>query len=63
VKQLTVKKNRAGVPMAPGTDIYENTYYCGRKLGPQAIPQTDGKCGPPIKSINGTQCADCKFSS
>jgi hypothetical protein len=49
--------------MAPGTDIYEKTYYCGRNLGPQAIPKTDGKCGPPIKPINGTQCADCKFSS
>jgi len=30
--------------------------YCGRNLGQEAIPGSDGQCGP----NNGPQCADCK---
>jgi hypothetical protein len=31
-------------------------FYCGRKLGLQAIPGSDGQCGP----HGGPQCASCK---
>jgi hypothetical protein len=30
--------------------------YCGRRLGVEAIPGSDGRCGP----NNGPQCADCQ---
>jgi hypothetical protein len=32
--------------------------YCGRNLGRNVIPGSDGFCGP----NNGPQCSDCKFS-
>ena len=36
--------------------IFRDTKYCGRLLGKDAIPGSDGQCGP----NNGPQCADCK---
>ena len=45
--------------MALGTGSGANTLYCGRMLGQEAIPGSDGRCGP----NNGPQCADCKFTS
>jgi len=33
-----------------------NSYYCGRKLGTDKIPGSDGQCGP----NNGPSCASCK---
>ena len=34
---------------------HDNKYYCGRRLGVDAIPGSDGQCGP----SNGPQCASC----
>ena len=34
----------------------QQLYYCGRQLGREAIPNSDGGCGP----TNGPQCASCK---
>ena len=48
--------NRAGVPISLGTGSGKSNYYCGRNLGEQAIPGSDGRCG--INS--GPQCEDCK---
>ncbi len=31
-------------------------YFCGRRLGRQAIPGSDGQCGP----THGPQCSSCK---
>ena len=53
------QNNRAGVHMALGTGSGANTLYCGRMLGEEYIPGSDGRCGP----NNGPQCADCKFTS
>lgn len=44
--------NRSNCSMTRGTD---NVYYCGRRLGTQVIPGSDGQCGP----NNGPQCPDC----
>ena len=45
-----------GLPRTLGTRLgYTNLYYCGRRLGRQAIPGSDGQCGP----TNGPQCTDC----
>ena len=33
-------------------------YYCGRMLGQEQIPGSDGRCGPD----NGPQCIACKNS-
>ena len=41
---------------ANSTGISSATKYCGRQLGVDAIPGSDGRCGP----TNGPQCADCK---
>lgn len=35
-----------------------NKYYCGRILGKDKIPGSDGQCGPG----NGPQCVACKNS-
>ena len=45
--------NRAGIPMAVGGTW---KYYCSRTLGREAIPGSDGQCGP----NNGPRCPDCK---
>ena len=42
--------------MKSGTGSGASTLYCGRRLGREAIPGSDGQCGP----NNGPQCADCK---
>lgn len=53
--------NCAGFPMTlgdnsiPGWDG-SRTYYCGRVLGLDRIPGSDGQCGP----IAGPQCDDCR---
>lgn len=53
--------NEAGVPMKlgdksmPGYDG-SGTYYCGRVLGREIIPGSDGQCGPTC----GPQCEDCR---
>ena len=41
---------------AISTGISSATQYCGRYLGVDAIPDSDGRCGP----NSGPQCADCK---
>ena len=41
--------------MLPGTGSGARKLYCGRNLGPRAIPGSDGRCGP----NNGPQCQDC----
>jgi hypothetical protein len=46
--------NRSGAAMSPGRD--GKLLYCGRVLGTQVIPGSDGRCGP----TNGPQCPDCK---
>ena len=60
--------NRAGAPVEPppsaargggglfGGGGVEAVAYCGRRLGPSAIPGSDGRCGP----NNGPACADCR---
>jgi hypothetical protein len=48
--------NRTGVPTAAGTGSTADMLYCGRRLGRDVIPGSDGRCGP----NNGPQCADCK---
>lgn len=49
-------KNRAGLSISLGTGSNSTTYYCGRKLGTDVIPGSDGQCGP----SNGPQCPDCQ---
>ena len=44
--------NDEGAVVALGQDLY----YCGRRLGREAIPGSDGMCGP----SNGPQCRSCK---
>ena len=44
--------NRAGAPVF----LSDDSYYCGRELGEDMIPGSDGQCGP----SNGPQCPDCK---
>lgn len=55
--------NDEGAPVALGNDKYaaqghdgSSKYYCGRWLGRDAIPGTDGQCGPE----GGPQCASCR---
>jgi ankyrin repeat protein len=48
--------NRAGIEMKLGTGSGSSVYYCGRALGYDAIPGSDGRCGP----NNGPQCDDCR---
>ena len=45
--------NKIEVRRTPGADGV--TLYCGHRLGRQAIPGSDGQCGPQ----DGSQCADC----
>jgi hypothetical protein len=57
-KEICGSMNRAGVQMSPG-NIRNDCHlrlYCGRRLGRDLIPGSDGQCGP----NNGPQCADCK---
>jgi hypothetical protein len=43
-------------PMSRGNTW--DSWYCGRNLGPEAIPYSDGQCGP----TSGPQCASCKWT-
>ena len=45
-------RNNAGYPM---TMAVNGTFYCGRLLGVQEIPNSDGQCGP----RDGPSCSDC----
>jgi hypothetical protein len=47
--------NRGGAVVKPGKRM---VIYCGRKLGKDQIPGSNGVCGP----SDGPQCADCAFS-
>jgi hypothetical protein len=47
-----VSVNKVGVPMHVSGDVY----YCGRDLGTDRIPGSDGRCGP----ANGLQCGACR---
>ena len=53
--------NRAGAAIRLVVDTYGGDaglakFYCGRFLGRDAIPGSDGHCGP----TDGPACADCK---
>lgn len=48
--------NRAGCVIRRGSDKWSSNYYCGRMLGSQAIPGSDGQCGP----NTGPSCLDCQ---
>jgi hypothetical protein len=45
--------------MRPGSGSCAGTLYCGRRLGRDAIPGSDGRCGPD----NGPQCASCRATA
>ena len=50
-------RNEDGYPMTWGIGTRcQDTLYCGRFLGQDAIPGSDGYCGP----TNGPQCQACK---
>jgi hypothetical protein len=40
----------------PGSGNGEARFYCGRRLGREAIPGSDGQCGP----TNGPLCGSCQ---
>ncbi len=48
--------NDEGSRVALATYRGKQLHYCGRHLGREAIPGSDGQCGPD----NGPQCASCK---
>ncbi|KAK3275080.1 hypothetical protein CYMTET_16769 [Cymbomonas tetramitiformis] len=55
--------NDEGAPVALGNGRFasmgfdgSNLYFCGRHLGHDAIPGSDGDCGP----CGGPQCASCR---
>jgi hypothetical protein len=48
--------NKAGIEMKPGKGSCAVKLYCGRYLGCDIIPHSDGGCGP----TNGPQCPDCQ---
>jgi hypothetical protein len=49
--------NRAGIAIYMGTrNEGRFRFYCNRSLGVDAIPDSDGTCGP----NDGPQCNDCK---
>jgi hypothetical protein len=45
-----------GIHHFKGTGSGADKYYCARRLGAEAIPGSDGQCGP----NNGPQCAECR---
>jgi hypothetical protein len=59
VSQELFRTNAAGFPMKLGSATLgpdaSDTYYCGRHLGTELIPGSDGRCGPD----SGPQCRDC----
>ena len=46
--------NDEGAPVYVGTECFD-TYYCNRAVGPEALPGSNGRCGPE----NGPQCLSC----
>jgi len=48
--------NDDGARVELGNGEGSNKFYCGRDLGTEAIPGSDGRCGP----NNGPQCASCQ---
>ena len=48
--------NAGGVEMKASGESGEQGMYCGRNLGRNSIPGSDGQCGP----NNGPMCGDCK---
>jgi len=48
--------NDEGAHVAFGNGRGASKYYCGRRLGKEAIPGSNGSCGP----NNGPQCASCR---
>jgi len=49
--------NDEGARVCLGLDAHcSHLYYCGRKLGTNRIPGSDGRCG----THNGPQCASCR---
>jgi len=55
VSIISTPVNRANIPIYLGrTEI--RVVYCSRRLGVEAIPGSDGQCGPD----DGPQCADCR---
>ena len=53
-RNVDIKYNLAGLLMSQSSDN-SAAYYCGRRLGVEAIPGSDGQCGP----NDGPQCTDC----
>mmetsp|Transcript_154080 Transcript_154080/g.492718 ORF Transcript_154080/g.492718 Transcript_154080/m.492718 type:complete len:1024 (+) Transcript_154080:85-3156(+) len=52
-----VPRNDESIPVSLGTsEGWKHLYYCGRFLGKEAIPRSDGQCG----SADGPQCDACK---
>mmetsp|Transcript_87487 Transcript_87487/g.245656 ORF Transcript_87487/g.245656 Transcript_87487/m.245656 type:complete len:403 (-) Transcript_87487:14-1222(-) len=48
--------NDEGAPVRLSSQAaFSTRYYCGRRLGRDAIPGSDGRCGP----NNGPQCSSC----
>eukprot|EP00403_Amphidinium_massartii_P003350 CAMPEP_0178382990 /NCGR_PEP_ID=MMETSP0689_2-20121128/6774_1 /TAXON_ID=160604 /ORGANISM="Amphidinium massartii, Strain CS-259" /LENGTH=318 /DNA_ID=CAMNT_0020003203 /DNA_START=89 /DNA_END=1045 /DNA_ORIENTATION=- len=47
--------NDEGVRVALGQGPCSHRYYCGRELGKEELPGSDGRCGP----NNGPQCPSC----
>ena len=54
-KLVEPHSNDEGAPVVRGRQ-WTSHYYCGRMLGREAIPGSDGRCGP----SDGPQCASCK---
>ena len=50
---IVLKRNGDGCPMTKGSE--EANLYCGRTLGADVIPGSDGRCGP----NSGPQCPSC----
>ena len=47
---------RSGIHHFLGSGVYASKYYCGRVIGRERLPGSDGQCGP----TNGPQCEECK---
>lgn len=56
LKGSETKLNRAGCVIATSPKSgYTQNYYCGRIVGRENLPGSDGQCGP----NDGPMCADC----
>ena len=52
---MPLRTNNEGARMIFGSGRTSTVLYCGRRLGRDLIPRSDGQCGP----INGPQCRSC----